>query len=309
MSATENLLIVGSGPAGLTAAIYAARANLQPVLVEGIQPGGQLTTTTEIENFPGFAQPIAGPELMERMRAQAERLGVRLAADEVTGCLLRPPVHTLRLSAGTELAGRAVIIATGASARYLGLPSEQQLMGRGVSGCAVCDGSFFRGQDVAVVGGGDTAMEDALYLARIARRVTVIHRRDAFRASRIMGGRVLAHPQIQVIWNAVVEEVADVAKGEVTGLRLRDVKTGERRDLTVQGVFIAVGHTPNTAAFRGQVALDDEGYVRAVQSRTDVPGVFAAGDVQDRVYRQAVTAAASGCMAAIEAERYLGSLP
>ena len=301
----EQVVIVGSGPAGLTAAIYAARANLNPVVIEGMQPGGQLTQTTDVENFPGFENPIAGSDLVSTMRKQAERFGVRFLMDEVASCDLSGAVKKISLMIAGELEVRTVIIATGASARYLGLDSERLLMGKGVSACATCDGAFFKGQPVAVVGGGDTAMEDALYLSRLASRVTVIHRRDAFRASKIMSDRVLSTPNIDVVWNAVVEEITDVAKGEVTGVRLTNVKTGEQFERAVQGVFIAIGHTPNTAAFAGQVELDADGYVVTDDTRTSAPGVFAAGDVQDRHYKQAVTAAGSGCMAALQAERYL----
>ena len=301
----ENVVIVGSGPAGLTAAIYAARANLSPVVIEGMQPGGQLTQTTEVENFPGFEKPVEGPDLVATMHRQAERFGVRFMMDEVTGCDFTGEAKKVTLTVGGTLETRTVIIATGASARYLGLASEQQLMGKGVSACATCDGSFFKGQRVAVVGGGDTAMEDALYLSRLAAHVTVIHRRDAFRASKIMSDRVLSAANIDVVWNAVVEEVLDAAKGEVTGLRLKDVKTGAISERAVEGVFVAIGHVPNTAAFSGQVTLDGEGYVVADHTRTSTPGVFAAGDVQDRHYKQAVTAAGTGCQAALEAERYL----
>ena len=301
----ENVVIVGSGPAGLTAAIYAARANLSPVVIEGMQPGGQLTQTTEVENFPGFEKPVEGPDLVATMHRQAERFGVRFMMDEVTGCDFTGEAKKVTLTVGGTLETRTVIIATGASARYLGLASEQQLMGKGVSACATCDGSFFKGQRVAVIGGGDTAMEDALYLSRLAAHVTVIHRRDAFRASKIMSDRVLSAANIDVVWNAVVEEVLDAAKGEVTGLRLKDVKTGAISERAVEGVFVAIGHVPNTAAFAGQVTLDGEGYVVADHTRTSTPGVFAAGDVQDRHYKQAVTAAGTGCQAALEAERYL----
>jgi len=301
----ENVVIVGSGPAGLTAAIYAARANLSPVVIDGMQPGGQLTQTTDVENFPGFENPVTGTNLVMTMRKQAERFGVRFMMDEVASCDLSGDVKTLSLMINGPVQSRTVIIATGASARYLGIPSEQQLMGKGVSACATCDGAFFKGQRVAVIGGGDTAMEDALYLSRMASQVTVVHRRDAFRASKIMADRVLSAPNIDVVWNAVVEEILDVAKGEVTGLRLKNVKTGELFERAVQGVFMAIGHTPNTAAFVGQLDLDAEGYVVTTHTRTSRPGVFAAGDVQDRHYKQAVTAAGSGCMAALEAERFL----
>lgn len=303
----EQLVIIGSGPAGLTAAIYAARANLKPVLIEGMQPGGQLTQTTEVENFPGFENPVGGPLLVATMHKQAERLGVRFLMDEVSGCTLSGSVKKIELMMGDPLESQSVIIATGASARYLGLESEQRLMGKGVSGCATCDGAFFKGQRVAVVGGGDTTMEDALYLARMAERVTVLHRRDEFRASKMMAERVLAHASIDVIWDTVVTEVLDAGKGEVSGLRLKNVKSGEASELAVQGVFIAIGHTPNTSCFKGQVDLDSDGYVVTDQTRTSIPGVFAAGDVQDRRYKQAVTAAGSGCMAALEVERFLAT--
>ena len=301
----EQVVIIGSGPAGLTAAIYAARANLSPVVIDGMQPGGQLTQTTDVENFPGFENPVLGNDLVATMRKQAERFGVRFMMDEVSSCDLSGEVKKVTLMMGGTLESRTVIVATGASARYLGIASEQQLMGKGVSACATCDGSFFRGMRVAVVGGGDTAMEDALYLSRMAAQVTVIHRRDAFRASKIMSDRVLSAPNIDVVWNAVIEEVLDPVKGEVTGLRLKNVKTGERFERAVQGVFIAIGHTPNTAAFAGQIDLDAEGYIVTTDTKTSKPGVFAAGDVQDRHYKQAVTAAGTGCMAALEAERFL----
>ena len=301
----ENLVIIGSGPAGLTAAIYAARANLNPVVIDGIQPGGQLTQTTDIENFPGFEQPISGFELVSTMRKQAERVGARFLMDVVASCDLNASPKKLTLMMAGTLEARAVIIATGASARYLGLPSEQQLLGRGVSACATCDGAFFKGQHVAVVGGGDTAMEDALYLSRLAEHVTVIHRRDAFRASKIMSDRLLATPNIEVVWDTVVDDVLDPTKGEVTGLRLRNVKTQVVTERAVQGLFVAIGHVPNTAPFAGQIELDGEGYVVTQQTRTSADGVFSAGDVQDRHFKQAVTAAGSGCVAALQAERYL----
>jgi thioredoxin reductase (NADPH) len=301
----ENVVIIGSGPAGLTAAIYAARANLKPVVIDGMQPGGQLIQTSDVENFPGFELPVNGFELVNTMRKQAERFGVRFLMDEVVSCELTGDVKRIALMIGGTLEARTVIIATGASARYLGLESEERLKGKGVSACATCDGSFYKGLRVAVVGGGDTAMEDALYLSRLAEHVTVVHRRDAFRASKIMADRVLATPNIDVVWNAVVEEVLDAAKGEVTGLRLKDKVTGAVTERALQGVFVAIGHTPNTQAFSGQLELDADGYVVAANTRTSVAGVFAAGDVQDRHYKQAITAAGTGCMAALEAERYL----
>ncbi len=304
----ENVIIIGSGPAGLTAAIYTARANLQPLLIEGPQPGGQLTQTTDIENFPGFAAPIGGFDLMMNMRQQAERMGVRLVMDELVGCDLAASPKRLQLAAQGALDARTVILATGASARYLGIESEEKLKGHGVSGCATCDGAFYRGKRVAVVGGGDTAMEDALYLFRLASQVTLIHRRDKFRASPIMADRVLKNEKIKVIWNSVVAEVLDVAKNTVTGVRLQNVVTGQLSDVAIDGLFMAIGHTPNTAPFKGQLTLDAEGYVVSDRTRTNLPGVFAAGDLQDRVYRQAVTAAGTGCMAALEVERFLSAL-
>lgn len=304
----ENIVIVGSGPAGLTAAIYAARAGLNPVVIDGLQPGGQLTQTTDVENFPGFENPVTGTELVGTMRKQAERFNVRFMMDAVTASDFSGPVKKLVLMMNGTLETRAVVIATGASARYLGLDSEEQLKGRGVSACATCDGSFFKGQRVAVIGGGDTAMEDALYLSRLAEQVTVVHRRDAFRASKIMADRVLSTPNIDVVWNSVVEEVLDVSKGEVTGLKLKDVKTSAVSERCVQGVFIAIGHVPNTEPFKGQIELDSEGYVVAQETRTSAAGVFAAGDVQDRFFKQAITSAGTGCIAALQAERYLATL-
>lgn len=303
----ENVVIIGSGPAGYTAAIYAARANLAPVLVSGMQPGGQLTQTTDVENYPGFESPVDGTLLVETMRKQAERLGVRVMMDEVASCELSGDVKKIKPGMNGDIEARAVIVATGASARYMGLESEKRLMGKGVSACATCDGAFFKGQRVAVVGGGDTAMEDALYLSRMAERVTVIHRRDQFRASKIMADRVLASDKIDVVWDSVVDEVLGDG-GQVTGLRLKNVKSGEFSEIEVQGVFIAIGHVPNTAFLSGQLETDADGYIVAERTRTSVPGVFAAGDVQDRFYKQAVTAAGSGCMAALEAERYIDSV-
>ena len=303
----ENLIIIGGGPAGLTAAIYAARANLQPLVIEGPLPGGQLTQTTDIENFPGFVEPVGGFDLVQSMRQQAERVGARFVMDEVVGCELAGTPKRLHLAGvpGAPLEARAVIVATGASARYLGLESEQRLMSKGVSGCATCDGAFFRGRRVAVVGGGDTAMEDALYLARLASQVTVIHRREAFRASPVMAARVLKHEKIRVVWNAIVREILDVSRETVTGVRLQDTRTGAESTLDLDAVFIAIGHTPNTGVFEGQLTRDAEGYLVANATCTNLPGVFAAGDVQDRRYRQAVTAAGTGCMAALEAQRYV----
>lgn len=302
----ENVIIVGSGPAGMTAAIYCARANLRPVVVEGPQPGGQLTETTDVENFPGFEKPIGGFDLMMAMRSQGERTGARLVMDQVVSCDFSGDEKQLMLASGDTLRARTVILATGASARYLGLPSEKALIGHGVSGCATCDGTFYRDKVVAVVGGGDTAMEDALYLSRLAKTVTVIHRRDEFRASKIMADRVLATANIRVEWNSTVAEVLDVAKKEVTGVRLRDVKTEKTRDLEIDGLFIAIGHTPNSQPFRAALDCTDAGYVVTdPQCHTSVEGIYAAGDLQDSVYRQAVTAAGTGCMAALEVERYL----
>lgn len=304
----ENIVIIGSGPAGLTAAIYAARANLAPIIIDGMQPGGQLTQTTDIENFPGFEKPISGFELMSTMRKQAERFGVRFMMDVVASCELTGASKKCTLMMNGVLETRTVIIATGASARYLGLPAEQQLLGRGVSACATCDGSFFKGQRVAVVGGGDTAMEDALYLSRLAEQVTLIHRRDAFRASKIMVDRVLNTPNIDIVWNSVVEDILDVSKGEVTGLKIKNVKSGEITERVVQGFFVAIGHTPNTSIFAGQMDIDNDGYIVTNQTCTTVAGVFAAGDVQDRHFKQAVTSAGTGCIAALQAERYLATL-
>jgi thioredoxin reductase (NADPH) len=303
--AVEKVLIVGSGPAGYTAALYTSRAMLQPLLLEGLQPGGQLTTTTDVENYPGFPEAIDGTALTLKMREQAERFGTRVESAIVAGADFSGRPLKLILDDGRVLETQTVIIATGASARYMGLPSEQPLIGRGVSGCATCDGALYRNVPVAVVGGGDTAMEDSMFLTRFAARVHVIHRRDAFRASPIMAGRVQQHPKIEIHWNSVVDEVFDVARGEVTGVRLKDVMSGATRALEIKALFMAIGHDPNTAPFRGQVAIGPGGYIVANNARTSVPGVFAAGDVQDAVYRQAITAAGSGCMAALEAQRYL----
>ena len=304
----DKVIIVGSGPAGYTAALYTARANLRPVVLEGLQPGGQLTTTTDVENYPGFPEGIDGTALVLSMRQQAERFGARVEAGLVVGAdFSRRPLR-LTCDDGRVLESLTVIIATGASARYLGLDSEQKLIGRGVSGCATCDGALYRNVPVAVVGGGDTAMEDALFLTRFAARVHLIHRRDEFRASPIMAARAQQHPKIEIHWSTVVDEVLDVTRGEVTGLKLRNVKTAAGTVLAVSALFAAIGHEPNTAAFRGEVEMTPNGYITAVNSRTNVEGVFAAGDVQDSAYQQAVTAAGSGCMAALEAQRYLDHL-
>lgn len=301
----ENVLIIGSGPAGLTAALYAARANLDPVVFEGPQPGGQLTITSEVENFPGFPEGLQGSDLMDRMRKQAERFGARCLGEEV----LEVDVGERPFRVRTDRAsyrGRTLIVASGASARFLGLASEKRFLGRGVSACATCDGFFFKDQVVAVVGGGDTACEEALFLTRFARQVFVIHRRDQLRASKIMQQRVLAHPKIEVLWSRVVEEILGNEEKGVTGIRLRDTRTGETSEMPCDGVFIAIGHRPNTDMFRGKLDLDANGYIRVSgHTETSVAGVFAAGDVQDPKYRQAVSAAGSGCMAAIDAGRFL----
>ena len=304
----KKTAIIGTGPAGYTADIYAARANLAPLVVEGFAPGGQLTQTTDIENYPGFPEGIDGPTLMMQMREQAERFGATCVSGEVTEADLQSNPKVLTLSGGEVIEAQTVIIATGATARYLGIESEQKLIGRGVSGCATCDGAFYRDVPVAVVGGGDTALEEALFLTHFASKVTVLHRRDEFRASKIMAARVLAHEKIEVMWDSVVDEVLDVEKNEVTGLKVRNVKTDEITDLTVSGLFVAIGHQPNTEPFKGQLALDAAGYIVADGVKTRIEGVYVAGDVADSIYRQAVTAAGTGCAASIEAERYLASM-
>jgi thioredoxin reductase (NADPH) len=306
----SRILIIGAGPAGYTAAIYAARASLQPLLVAGLEPGGQLTITTDVENYPGFAEVIQGPWLMEQMAAQAESVGTRIVPDVIVEVDFSARPFRCRGDSGDIYVADSVILATGAQARWLGLESEQRLQGRGVSACATCDGFFYRGKRVAVVGGGNTAVEEALYLTHHADHVTLIHRRDALRAEKILQARLRANPKISVVWDSVVEEILGGGTPEtVQGVRLRDVKSGAASVLSVDGVFVAIGHTPNTAIFAGQVALDDDGYVVTVpgSTRTSRPGVFAAGDVQDKVFRQAVTAAGTGCMAALEAEKFLAA--
>ncbi len=301
----RNIVIIGSGCAGNTAAVYAARASLNPLVVSGHEPGGQLSLTTLVENFPGFPEGINGPDLVENIKKQAENFGAEYVHGSVIEVDFSKRPFRLNID-GEWVEARAVIVASGASARWLGLESEQKLIGHGVSSCATCDGFFYRGKKIMVVGGGDSAMEEANFLTRFGSEVALVHRRNEFRASKIMLDRVKANPKIKIITPAVVEEVYDVSKGVVTGVRLRNVQTGETWDREVDGLFIAIGHVPNTKVFQGQLELDPDGYIVSHGgARTSVPGVFHAGDVQDRVYRQAITAAAAGCMAAIEAERFL----
>nr|BFE64320.1 thioredoxin-disulfide reductase [Dactylosporangium thailandense] len=304
----RNLIIVGSGPAGYTAAVYAARANLKPLVIEGVTSGGALVTTTEVENFPGFPDGINGPELMDNMRKQAERFGAEFITDDATRVALDGPVKSVWIGE-TEYRGKAVILATGSAWRPLGVPGEQELLGRGVSSCATCDGFFFRNENIVVVGGGDSAMEEATFLTRFATKVTIIHRRDSFRASKIMAERALANEKIEVLWNSVVTEVVD-AGGRVGAVRVKNTESGDEQDLPVAGVFVAIGHDPRSELFRGQVELDDEGYVKvaAPSTRTNIEGVFAAGDVVDHTYRQAITASGTGCAAALDAERFIAAL-
>jgi len=306
MATPRKVIIIGSGPAGYTAAIYAARANLAPLMLTGVQAGGQLTLATLVENYPGFVDGIQGPELMETMRKQAERFGTEMIAEDATAVDFGRRPFVVR-AGETTYEGDAVIIATGATAKLLGLDAEAKLMGRGVSTCATCDGFFFKDQTIMVVGGGDSAMEEALYLARLGRKVEVVHRRDSLRASKIMQDRARQNPKIEFIWNSTVDDIRDVQGGKVTAVRLKNLKTGALDERPVDGLFIAIGHRPNTEIFRGQIELLPNDYVKVVPgtTQTSVPGVFAAGDVQDHIYRQAVTAAATGCMAALEAERYL----
>lgn len=314
MSETRKVIIIGSGPAGHTAGIYAARANLKPLMFEGLArggiPGGQLMITNDVENYPGFPDKVTGPDLMARFRAQGVHQGVEIRTEDVNKVDFSK--RPFRLWAGddnTEWTAETVIIATGAQAKWLGLPSETALQGKGVSACAVCDGAFFRNQHVAVVGGGDTAMEESMYLSGLCSNVTLIHRREEFRASKAMQDRVLKNPKIKILYNTEVDEILDVSKGEVTGLRIHNNKTKEKSELAVTGYFVAIGHTPNTELFKGILDLHDNGYIRTKPgtAQTSIPGIFASGDVQDFVYRQAVTAAGTGCMAALEAERWLAA--
>ena len=305
---TTRMLIVGAGPAGYTAAIYAARAGMDPILVSGLQPGGQLMITTDVENYPGFEHAIQGPFLMDQMEKQARHVGTRVISDLVMSVDFSQRPFRCTGDSGDVYVAETVVIATGAQARWLGLPSEKRLQGAGVSACATCDGFFYRGKQVAVIGGGNTAVEEALFLTHHAAHVTLVHRRDSLRAERILQRRLFEHPKVSVMWDTAVEEVLGSGTPEVvTGLRVRHVQSGEVQDLPVDGVFIAIGHTPNTAVFRGAVDLDAEGYVVTPPglTQTSVPGVFAAGDVQDKYWRQAITAAGTGCIAALEAERFL----
>ena len=301
----EEITILGTGPAGLTAAIYSARANLKPLCIEGEQPGGQLTITSDVENYPGFAQPVMGPELMEAFRKQAERFGTRFIQGSVVQVDLASRPFTIEFSDNSKVKTKTLIIATGASAKWIGLENEKRLLGKGVSACATCDGFFFKGKDIVVVGGGDTAMEEAVFLTRFAASVTVVHRRAQLRASKIMQDKAKRHEKIK--WFLDTQVIDILGDKGVTGVKLKNIKTGEIQDLAVEGVFIAIGHEPNTAPFKSFVKCDDKGYllVEKGTSRTDIPGLFAAGDVSDSVYRQAVTAAGTGCMAAIDAERFL----
>ncbi len=300
-------LIIGSGPAGFTAAIYAARADLKPVVYEGLQPGGQLTITTDVDNFPGYPEGVKGPEMMEDLRKQAKRFGAEVRSGIVTKVDFSVRPFKVEADDGKTLLAETVIIATGASAKWLGLESENKFKGMGVSACATCDGFFYRGQDVAIVGGGDTAAEEATYLARLCRKVYLVHRRDSLRASKAMQHKVMSVPNIELVWNSIPEEILGDSSG-VNGLQVRNIQTGESRKLDVTGFFVAIGHSPNSEIFRGQLKMSESGYIETIpgSTRTSVDGVFACGDVQDHYYRQAVTAAGSGCMAAIEAERFSG---
>ncbi|PYQ81594.1 MAG: thioredoxin-disulfide reductase [Acidobacteria bacterium] len=310
MAATRNVVVIGSGPAGLTAALYSARANLKPLVIEGLEAGGQLMLTTMVENYPGYRDGIMGPDLMSEMRDQAQRFGAEFVHGNVEKVELCGAYPFSVKTSEADHAAKTIIVATGASARLLGLPSERTLMGHGVSTCATCDGYFFRGQEIAVVGGGDSAMEEAIFLTRFATKVTLVHRRDTLRASKIMQDKARANPKIVWMLDSEVEEIRDTGKGEVTAMVVRHNKTQARADLPVAGVFVAIGHTPNTSLFRGQVELDQNGYIRTHDgAKTSIAGVFACGDVQDHIYRQAITAAGSGCMAAIDAEHFLDNIP
>ncbi|MBT5675777.1 MAG: thioredoxin-disulfide reductase [Rhodospirillaceae bacterium] len=310
MSETHHskVLIIGSGPAGYTAAIYAARASLEPIVVQGLEPGGQLTITTDVENYPGFADVVQGPWLMEQMKAQAEHVGARLIHDLIVSVDFSAAPYSCVGDSGDLYSADSVIISTGAQARWLGLPSEEKFMGFGVSACATCDGFFFRGKEVVVIGGGNTAVEEALYLTNHASKVTLVHRRDSLRAEKILQQRILAHDKVEILWDHTLVEIrGGEAPPNVTGVQLKNVKTGAERLLATDGVFVAIGHTPNTGIFKGQIEMDSEGYIatRPDSTATNIPGVFAAGDVQDKTYRQAVTAAGTGCMAALEAEKFI----
>jgi thioredoxin reductase (NADPH) len=307
-STHAKVIILGSGPAGYTAAIYAARAMLEPVLISGIQPGGQLTITTDVENFPGFAETIQGPWLMDQMKAQAEHVGTKIVGDIIMSVDLKTRPFKLVGDSGDTYTCDALVIATGAQARWLGLPSEEAFKGHGVSACATCDGFFYRGKDVAIVGGGNTAVEEALFLTNFANTVTLVHRRDHLRAEKMMQQRLFSHPKIKVVWDSAIDEVLGSTEPKsVTSVRLRNTRTDDTTELPVDGVFVAIGHAPATELFVGQVDMDPDGYIRTApdSTATNIPGVFAAGDVKDRVFRQAVTAAGMGCMAALEAEKYL----
>jgi thioredoxin reductase (NADPH) len=308
--ADQQVVIIGSGPAGLTAALYTARANLKPLLIEGLEAGGQLMLTTMVENWPGFRDGIMGPDLMTEMREQALRFGIEILEGNVIAVDLKKRPFGIRLADDRVITTESLIIATGASARWLEIGSDRQLSGHGVSTCATCDGYFFKGKPIAVVGGGDSAMEEAIYLTKFASKVTVVHRRNALRASKIMQDKAFANPKIQFIWDSEIAEVKDVGKRAVSSIVVRNLKTRQLTELPLDGVFIAIGHTPNTDLFKGQIELDANGYIVTRHgTRTSVPGVFAAGDVQDHIYRQAVTAAGTGCMAAIDAEHYLENMP
>ena len=305
-----KVLIIGAGPAGYTAAIYAARANLQPIMVQGMQPGGQLTITTDVENYPGFADVIQGPWLMEQMQRQAEHVGTKMVFDLITSVDFSKRPFVCTADSGDVFVAETVVIATGAQARWLGIESEERYRGFGVSACATCDGFFFRGKDIAIVGGGNTAVEEAIYLTNHANSVTLIHHRDSLRAERIMQDRLFANPKIRMKWNSAVEEIiGEQNPPRVTGLKLKDTVTGAESLLPVDGFFVAIGHTPVTDIFKGQITLDDDGYIvtKPDSTATNIPGVFAAGDVKDKVYRQAVTAAGMGCMAALEAEKFIAA--